>query len=80
MMFLMNKLAEEAAKIVECLPEEKAEAVVEYARYLAEKADGEQWEQQFSNPKYAPKLRKLADDALAEARAGKTQPLDPDQM
>jgi len=76
----MSVLAEEAARIVESLPPDKAQALLEYARYLADKADEEQWQKQFSDPKYAPKLQQLAEEALAEFRSGQTQPLDPDRM
>ena len=76
----MNTLADEVAKLVETLPVDKARAVIDYARSLAETADDEQWERRLSDPKYAPKLKALADEALAEYRAGTTKPLDPEQM
>lgn len=76
----MNTLAEEAARIVDTLPAEKAQALLEYARYLAEKADEEVWRSQFDNPNYATKLTRMAEEALAEYRAGQTQPLEPDKL
>lgn len=76
----MNSPAEEAAQIVESLPPEKAQALVEFARYLAETADREAWDERFGNPRYASKLDEMAGEALDEWRAGKTQPIDPDQM
>jgi len=76
----MNTLAEEAARIVESLPVEKARAVVDYARSLADTLDAEEWDKRFSDPKYSKKLNAAAAEALAELRAGQTQPLDPDQM
>ncbi len=76
----MNALADEVAKLVQTLPVDKAQAVIDYARSLAEKADDEQWERRLGDPKYAPKLKAMADEALAEYRAGLTQPLDPEQM
>ena len=59
----MTKLAEEAARIVEMLPEDKAQALLEYARYLVEKADEEAWEQRFTDPRYSPKLNAMLLDA-----------------
>lgn len=76
----MNTLADEVAKLVQTLPVDKAQAVIDYARSLAEKADDELWERRSNDPKYAPKLKAMADEALAEFRSGATQPLDPDQM
>ncbi len=76
----MNTFAEEAARIVELLPAEKARAVVDYARSLADSLDAEEWNKKFSDSKHAIKLNAAAADALAEFRAGETQPLDPDQM
>ena len=76
----MTKLAEEAATIVDSLPPDKAQALLDYARYLAEKADVEEWDRRLADPKYTAKLKQLAGDALADFRAGKTQPLDPDRM
>ena len=76
----MSTLADEAARIVESLPAEKARAVVDYARSLADMLDAEEWDKRFGDPKYAKKLNAAAAAALAEHRAGETQPLDPDRM
>jgi hypothetical protein len=72
----MTKIAQEAAELVNSLPPEKAQALIEYARYLAEKADEEEWERKFSDPKYAPKLKSMMAEADEEIAAGRVLPLD----
>lgn len=76
----MSAVAEQAAKLIDSLPPDKAQALLEYARFLAEKADEEGWEKRFSDPSYAPKLKAMAEQALAELHAGSAKPLDPDRM
>lgn len=76
----MSGLAKEAAEIVEALPREKAEAVLEFARYLADKTDEEEWDRQFDDPKYRPRFDAFVKQAQAEIASGKTGPLDPDSM
>jgi hypothetical protein len=76
----MNSLAEEAARLVALLPEDKARALLEYARYLAEKADEEEWERKFADPRYRPKLTAMMEEVEREIAAGKTAPLDPDPL
>ena len=77
---VMSTLSDEAAQIVESLPKDKAQALLEYARYLAEAVDREQWERRFGDSRYVPKLRQMADEALNEFRSGHTEPLNPDEM
>jgi hypothetical protein len=76
----MTKLAEEAARLVEMLPDDKAQALLEYARYLVEKADDEEWERKFSDPRYRPKLTALMEEVEREIAAGQTEPLDPQRL
>jgi hypothetical protein len=76
----MTKLAEEAARIVEMLPEDKAQALLEYARYLIEKADEEAWERRFTDPKYSPKLTAMMQEVEQEIAAGQTEQLDPNRL
>ena len=76
----MTKLAEEAARLVEMLPEDKAQALLEYARYLVEKADEEEWQRKFSDPRYRPKLTGLMEEVEREIAAGQTEPLDPQRL
>jgi hypothetical protein len=76
----MTELAEETARLVDSLPPEKAQALMEFARFLAEKADEEEWEKRFSDPKYAGKLGSLVREVEAEIASGATEPLDPDRL
>lgn len=62
----------EAAK----LPAEEQDALA--AWILNELASERRWEQQFASSQDA--LAALADEALAEHRAGRTDPLDPDTL
>lgn len=62
----------EAAK----LPKEEQEALA--AWILEEIASEKRWEEAFVAS--ADTLAQLADEALGEYRAGKTQPLDPNQL
>ncbi len=76
----MTKLAEEAARLVEMLPEDKAQALLEYARYLVEKADEEEWERKFTDPRYRPKLTGLMEEVEREIAAGQAEPLDAEHL
>lgn len=76
----MSMLAQETAQILENLPPDKAQALLEYARYMAEKGDKEQWDRRSSDPKYAAKLKQMADGALAEFHAGAGLPASRDTV
>lgn len=76
----MTKLAEEAAKLIDSLPPEKARALLDYARYLAEHVDEEDWDHQFSDPKYAKKFGALLAEVDREIAQGKTEPFDPSRL
>jgi hypothetical protein len=76
----MKGLAQEVARLVESLPVEKAQALIEYARYLSEKADEEEWDRKFSDRRYAPKLKKVMAKVEREIRAGKSEPLNLDRL
>lgn len=69
----MTKLAQEAAQLVEMLPEDKAQALLDYARYLVEKADDEEWERKFSDPKYRPRRTALMEQVEREIAAGRVR-------
>jgi hypothetical protein len=72
--------ADEMTQILAVLPAEKAQALLEYARYLAEQAETEAWDRRFHDPKYAPKLKTLMAEVEGEIAAGNTQPLDLNQL
>ena len=71
-------VAEETAALVSSLPSEKANAVLEFARYLAERADELEWEKRLNNP---PKrfVDRMA-EVTREIAAGKAKPMDTDQL
>lgn len=69
---LLEKAFSEAAK----LPEEEQNALAEW---ILDELDSEhQWDEAFA--KSQDLLAKLADEALKEYQAGKTQPLAPDTL
>ena len=68
----MTKLLEKALKKVSGLPKDEQDAIA--SQILAELEDEAAWAKRFAAP--GGKLRRLADEALAEHRQGKTRPLD----
>ena len=76
----MTQVAEETAKLADSLPPEKARALLEYARYLADKADEEAWEGKFDDPRYRAKFDSMLKDADREIAEGRTEPLDPKRL
>lgn len=76
----MSPIAKETAEILASLPAGKAMALLEYARYLADKTDEEAWDRSFSASRRSRKFRSLGNKALAELRSGKARLLDPDRM
>lgn len=69
----MSTVAEELVTIVDALPEEKARAVVDFARFLQEQAGDRQWERIVADPCPRPKLDAFVAGALRE---GPAEPLD----
>ncbi len=76
----MNALSEEAARLIESLPPEKAQALIEYARYLAEKSDDEEWDRKLRHPKYSAKLKTVVENVEKEIKAGRASPFDPGRL
>lgn len=88
----MSAVADEKKllKIVRSLPSERVAQLIDYARFLQvysgssiEEADLDEldealWDQQFADS--ADVLQQMAEKALAEHRAGKTKPLEPDKL
>jgi hypothetical protein len=72
----MTKLLEKALAEVAALPPDQQDAVA--AWLLAELASERRWDETFARSEKA--LERLADEALAEHRAGRSTPLDPDEM
>ena len=72
----MTKLLEEAFAEASKLPVQEQDALA--AVILEELASERRWDQAFANS--ADLLAQLADQALAEHRAGKTHILDPERL
>ena len=69
---LLEKAFEEAAKLADDDQDALAQAV------LAELASERRWDELFARS--TDVLSELAEEALAEHRAGRTKPLDPDTL
>lgn len=72
----MTDLLQQAIRAAEALPANEQDALA--ATILAEIEDERRWTAAFERS--ADRLAELAREALAEHRAGRTQPLDPDKM
>ena len=72
----MTKLLEKAFEEASKLPPEEQDALA--AAILEEVAVDSLWDAAFARQPGA--LEQLADEALHEHRAGRTQPLDPDRL
>lgn len=72
----MTQMLERAYAEVEQLAEPDQDAIA--ALILEELEDERRWQQSFAQSPQA--LARLAEEALAEHRAGLTQPLDPERL
>ncbi len=72
----MTKLLERMLEKVKVLPDPEQDAIA--AIMLEELEDEMRWEKAFARSQDA--LAKLAQEAMAEYRAGKTKELDPDTL
>ncbi len=71
---LLQKAFERATK----LPQEKQD---QFARFLlAELESDQRWAELFSRPESEDLLERLADEAIAAHRAGRTQPLNIEEL
>lgn len=74
----MNKLLEEAIRKASALPPERQN---HYGAVLLERIDqDEQWEATLHTPESLDLLDEWAAEALADRRAGRSQPLDPNTL
>ena len=72
----MTQLLEEAIARMRQLPNEEQDA---FARWMLEELEDDQrWQKAFDES--VDVLEQLADEALAEHHAGKTEELDPDNL
>ena len=72
----MSAMLDKAIEEINKLPEFEQDALGEWL--LAELASERKWAQTFAESETL--LAELADEALAEYRAGQTLPLDPDSL
>ena len=71
---LLQKAFEKAAQ----LPQEEQD---KFARFMLAELESEQrWAELFSRPESEDLLERLADEALAAHRAGRTQPLNTEEL
>ena len=74
----MSQLMEQAIEKARQLPEEDQEAI---ASIILQEIESEQrWGELFARPESADLLSRMADEALAEARAGRARKLDVNQL
>ena len=72
----MTKLLEEALRAVAQLPDAEQDALA--VAIMAEVAGDVSWDERFRAS--ADALVRLADEAISEHRAGRSEPLDPDAL
>ncbi|MFO0959711.1 MAG: hypothetical protein U0800_20120 [Isosphaeraceae bacterium] len=74
----MSRLMEQAIQRVKELPETDQDAL---ASILLQEIEAERrWDELFARPESADLLGRMADRALAEAKAGRAKPLDPEEL
>jgi hypothetical protein len=73
-------VAEETATIVSALPLEKARAVLDFARFLADQADERAWDERLAAAADSPRFQKRLSEANQEISQGKSSPLDTNQL
>jgi hypothetical protein len=73
----MSSVAQELIGIVNALPEDKARAVVDFARFLQQQTGDREWERIVAERRTYPKLEQFAAESLRE---GTAEPLDPSKL
>ena len=74
----MSQLLERAFLEARQLPEREQEAIA--AIILGEIESERRWEELFARPESAELLSRMADEAMAEVRAGRARKLDLDEL
>ncbi len=72
----MSQVAAELTAIIEGLSDERAKALLDYARYLAEKQDDEEWERVVERATRSPKFAAYMAEVEQEIREGRTEPIE----
>ena len=74
----MSDLMEQAIQKLNQLPEQDQESI---ASIILQEIESEhRWDELFGRPESADVLARMADEALAEARAGRARPLDLNEL
>jgi len=74
----MSHLMEQAIQKIKQLPEQDQESI---ASIILQEIESEhRWEELFARPESADLLSRMADEALAEARAGRARKLDVNEL
>jgi hypothetical protein len=74
----MSQLMEQAIQKAKQLPEHDQDSI---ASIILQEIDSEhQWEELFARPESADLLSRMADEALADARAGRARKLDVNEL
>jgi hypothetical protein len=73
-------VADETATIVSKLPPDKAHAVLDFARFLAEQNDEREWDDRAARASKSPRFRQHLDEVNREIADGKSSPLDNKQL
>lgn len=74
----MTQLLQQAFQKASELPQEEQD---NFARFLLAELESErQWADLFSRPESEELLERLADEAVSEHRAGRTRPLNPEEL
>jgi hypothetical protein len=73
----MTTAAKELVDLISRLPEEKAQEVVDFARFLTQQAGDAAWERILQGSRPRPKLDAFVAEALRE---GNSEPLDPGKL
>ena len=74
----MSHLMEQAFAKARELPQEDQDAIASII--LCEIESGQRWDELFSRPESADLLSRMADEALADVRAGRAIPLDVNEL
>jgi hypothetical protein len=73
----MTAIAKELVELLRELPEEKAQEVVDFARFLQHRTNEAAWERIIADSRPRPKLDSFVAEALRE---GPAEPLDPNKL
>ncbi|MDW8309899.1 MAG: hypothetical protein RMK20_11060 [Verrucomicrobiales bacterium] len=63
----MSEITSEILRVCEVLPEEKRQAVADFARFLLAQQEEEGWERRLNDPGSAPRLEAFLRESAKEA-------------